>query len=210
MTEDRGFTVEIPSSLVSKIDRFFREGLQRSRAKEVQDPQAFRLGIARRRYREGFTDTAGFIEELQALQVPEDQVDLELIAGDLEAAYDYSMDLIAVWRDAFRKGHIDIATFTEQLSRIVLVPERVQTYVARELARLKPEEVPSLAPVPKAYYETDAGKLAVDTIRRQRRKKLLTREREISILQEYGMPLELATATADNDDARLADKGDEE
>jgi len=198
----------VPPEIGRKIDEHFRRGLQITTAQKVQDPQAFRLGIARRRYREGFTDQVSFIFELQALQVPEDQIGLEIIAGDLEAAYDYSMDLIATWRDAFRKGHIDIATFTELIGSIVVDPRRVSTYAARELARLKPDQIPSLAPVPKAYYETDAGKIEVDTIRRLRRKGQLTRAQEITELIILGMPKDLATSMVDNDTARLAEKGE--
>jgi len=200
--------VSIPPEVGRKIDDYFNRGLERARAKEVQDPQAFRLGVARRRYREGFTDRDIFISELHLLEVPEDQIELEVIAGDLEAAYDYTRDLIATWRDAFRKGNIDIATYSELISAVVVVPERARTYVARELARLKPEVGPTLEPTPKAYYETDAGKIEVDTIRRLRRKNQLTRAQEITELMELGMPEEMAVALADNDSARLAEKGE--
>lgn len=206
-TEDTPTTL-VPAATGAKIDQFFKAGLQRRQAQEVQDPQAFRLGIARRRYREGFTDRESFIDELRALQGPADQIDLEVIAGDLEASYDYTMDLIAVWRDAFRKGHISIATFAERIASVVVVPERSQTYVARELAKLKPEEAPTLAPVPKAYYETDAGRIEVDTIRRLRRKDILDRPTEIRELRDLGMPEDQATAIAENDDARLREKAE--
>ncbi|MBA7586215.1 hypothetical protein ES708_28211 [subsurface metagenome] len=79
----------------------------------------------------------------------------------------------------------------------------------REVARLKPEELATVIAPPKPYYETDAGKLLVDTIRRERRKLLISRDQEIASLLETGMPVAQATAIADNDDVRLAEKGGE-
>jgi hypothetical protein len=200
----------IPSATLAKIDRHFRAGLVKKRAEDVQDPQAFRLSIARRRYREGFTDLEGFTAELKALEAPADQIPLEIIAGDLEAGYDYAMDLINVYRDAFRAGNIDIPTYAERIRSVVIRRDRAETYVARELARIRPDKEPTLEPAPQATYETDAGKVEVDTIRRRRRKKIITREDELVKLQALGMPLDLAMSYADNDDARLAGKAEEE
>lgn len=200
----------VPETTREKIDQHFKAGLQTRESKELQDTQGFRLSIARRRYKEGFTNRAGFRAELQALRAPANEIPLEIVAADLEYSYDYTMDLITTWRTAFRSGHIDVPTFAELLRSVVVVRERAETLIARELARLKPEEGPTLAPVPKAYYETDAGKVDVDTIRRYRRKLLISRDQEIVALQEIGVPLELATAWATNDDARLAEKGEEE
>jgi hypothetical protein len=202
--------VEIPASTRTAIDRHFRAGLRQKSDEAAQDPEAFRLSIARRRYREGFTDRAGFENELEALRVPENQLQLEVIAGDLEAAYDYSMDLLTVYRTAFRSGQISIERFAELVRDIVLVPDRVRAYVARELARFKPEDGPTVSPVPTAEYETDAGKVKVDTIRRLRRKNRIDRNQELADLQLLGMPADVANAIADNDDARLAEKGEEE
>lgn len=203
-------TALIIASTGAKIDRFFKAGLQKLEAEAVEDRTGFRVGIPRRRYREGFTDRSQFRQELQLLRVPDVEIPLEIVAGDLEASYDYTTDLIAVWREAFRKGHIGIERFTELIGSVVVIKTRVQTYVARELARLRPEEVPSLAPVPKQYYETDSGKLDVDTIRRQRRRRKITRDQEIVALLTLGMGTELANSYADNDDERLAKKGEEE
>lgn len=200
----------VPTGTRQKIERYFAAGLVKQQAEDAQDPQAFRLSIARRRYREGFTTRESFIAELKALQAPPDQEELEIIAGDLEAAYDYAMDLIAVYREAFRKGNIGIATFAELIAAVVVVPERAETYVARELARLKPEEAPSLGPVVKQYYETDAGKVDVDTIRRQRRKQLIDHNTEVVQLVNLGMSGDQAEAIALNDDVRLAEKGGED
>ena len=197
----------IPAATIQKIDQYWRAGLKTQTDQSVQDPTAFRLSIARQRYKEGFTTPEQFIAELRSLQCPEDQIPLEVIAGNFQAAYDYAMDLIATYRDAYRQGNIDIATFAEQIAKIVVVRARAETYIARELARQKPSETLSLAPVAKAYYLTDAGKIEIDTIRRLRRKDQLDRPTEIRELQSIGMPEALATAYADNDSARLGESG---
>jgi len=208
MTTNNGALIS--AETLAKIDQYFRAGLQTEQDQAVQDPGAFRLSIARRRYREGFTSRDQFISELGILHAPEDQLNLEIIAGDLEAAYDYTMDLIATWRDAFRKGNIDIATFAELISLVVVDPARAATYVARELAKLKPASGPTLEPTPQANFETDTGKVQVDTIRRLRRKNLISPEGELQELMELGMPADLAGVMVENDTARLSAKGEEE
>ena len=83
-------------------------------------------------------------------------------------------------------------------------------YAIRERARLKPEEPLTPVAPPKPYYETDAGRTEVDTIRRRRRKLIINRDQEIAGLLEIGMPVDQAEAIAYNDDVRLAEKGEEE
>jgi hypothetical protein len=77
-----------------------------------------------------------------------------------------------------------------------------------ERARLKPTEAltPIAPPVPE--YETDIGKIKVDTIRRTRRKELISRDQEITYLQGLGMTPDHATTIANNDDIRLAEKAE--
>ena len=143
------------------------------------------------------------------LRVSDEELDIELAAGRLDYATDYLRDLIAAYRDAVRKGNLSIDGYRERLSELGLVPERVMGYVLREVARLKPEELPTVIAPPRPYYETDAGRIQVDTIRRRRRKLIITRDQEIAALLETGMPVDQATSAADNDDVRLAEKGGE-
>lgn len=200
----------IPTRTLSAIDTYFKKALARTYATEVQDPTGFRLSIARRRFKEGMTTEDQFISELRALRVPEDQIELEVIAGRLEYAYDYTMDLIAAYRDAVRKGNIGLDFYLDSLLSLGIVPERATGYQIRERARQKPEEaLTTVAPV-KPYYETDAGKVQVDTIRRQRRARKISRDEEIASFLELGMPPELAISYADNDDERLRKEGVEE
>jgi len=51
--------------------------------------------------------------------------------------------------------------------------------------------------------EPDPVKVRIDTIRRQRRKNLITRHQEIDQLLRLGIPVANATTIADNDDIRL-------
>jgi len=64
----------------------------------------------------------------------------------------------------------------------------------RELAAKYPKRVP---------LTEEELKVKVDTIRRKRRNRQLTRDQEIAGLLELGLTVELATAYADNDDLRL-------
>jgi len=199
----------IPASTRQKIDAYFARGLARIGAAAVEEARSGRIGVARTRFREGFTTEEQFIQELQLLRVSDEELDLELAAGRLDYSTDYIRDLIAAYRDAVRKGNISIDGYRSRLTELGLVPERVMGYVLREVARLKPEELPTVIAPPKPYYETDAGRIQVDTIRRRRRKRIITRDQEIAALLETGMPVDQATAAADNDDVRLAEKGEE-
>ncbi len=197
-------------STQQKIDTYFARGLARIGAAKVEEVRSGRVGIARTRFREGFTDEKGFIEELKMLRVSDEELELELAAAKLDYATDYLRDLISAYRDAVRKGNLSIDGYRDRLTELGMVPERVAGYMLREVARLKPEELATVIAPPKPYYETDAGKVMIDTIRRRRRKLLITRDQEIADILATGMPVDQAMAIADNDDVRLAEKGGEE
>ncbi|MBA7587162.1 hypothetical protein ES708_29180 [subsurface metagenome] len=198
----------VPASIRTKIDIYFARGLARIGAAAVEDVRSGRIGVARTRFREGFTTEEQFIQELKLLRVSDEELELELASAWLDYATDYLRDLIAAYRDAVRKGNISIDQYKERLIELGLVPERVAGYMLREVARLKPEELATVIAPPQPYYETDAGKITVDTIRRRRRKLLITRDQEIASLLETGMPIDQATAAANNDDIRLAEKAE--
>ncbi|MBA7675885.1 hypothetical protein ES703_84124 [subsurface metagenome] len=196
----------VPASIRTKIDIYFARGLARIGAAAVEEVRSGRIGVARTRFREGFTTEEQFVQELQMLRVSDEELGIELAAGRLDYATDYLRDLIAAYRDAVRKGHISIDQYRDRLLELGLVPERAAGYMLREVARLKPEELATVIAPPKPYYETDAGKIVVDTIRRHRRKGWITRDEEITALLETGMPVAQAEAITDNDDIRLAEK----
>ena len=200
----------IPTNIRTKIDTYFAQGLQRLRADKTEELRGMFGSVARARFKEGLTTEDQYTEELRILNYPEEDIPRYLAGGRLEYALDLFRDLLAAWRDAVRKGNISIEQFGQRLSELGLVPERVATYMLREVARLKPGETPGVIAPPKPYYETDAGKIWVDTIRRRRRKLLISRDQEIASLLEIGMPIDQATAAADNDDVRLAEKAAEE
>jgi len=200
----------VPASIRTKIDTYFARGLALISADKVESVRSGRIGVARTRFREGFTTEEQFMDELKLLRVSDEELELELAAAELDYATDYLRDLIAAYRDAVRKGHISIDQYRDRLTELGVVPERAAGYMLREVARLKPEEVATVIAPPKPYYETDAGKIQVDTIRRRRRKLLISRDQEIAALLETGMPIDQATAAANNDDVRLAEKAGEE
>jgi len=200
----------IPAATIKKIDAYWRAGLQRQTATETEELRGAFGTVARGRFREGLTTEDQFTDELRMLNYPDEDIPKYLAAGRLEYSLDLFRDLLAAWRDAVRQGNIDIDQYGKLLAEVGLVPERVAGYMLREVARLKPGETLTVIGPPKAYYETDAGKLYVDTVRRARRKLLMTHDYEISKLLEAGMPIDQATAVANNDDIRLAEKGTEE
>ncbi len=52
-------------------------------------------------------------------------------------------------------------------------------------------------------YQTELGKVNVDTFRRARRDRLITRDEELVLLTDLDVPTDLAIAYADNDELRL-------
>jgi hypothetical protein len=167
-------------------------------------------GAAVTRFKEGFTNEKQFQGEMAILGYSDIQFKTYLAAAKIDYATDYTRDLLTAYRDAVRKGHIGLDGYREALLGLGMVPERVEGYILQERARLKPSE--ALTPIAPAtpVYETDAGKIIVDTVRRQRRKLLISRDQEIVSLVGLGMEPEYAKAVADNDDVRLAEKGGEE
>lgn len=166
-------------------------------------------GAAVTRFKEGFTTEEQFHAEMELLAYSDQQFEKYLAAAKMDYATDYLRDLISAYQYAVRNGHIDLDQYRNTLLGLGIVPERVEAYVFKERARLKPEEALTPIAPPKPTFETDAGKIQVDTIRRQRRKNLISRDQEIASLLELGMDTGLATANADNDDVRLAEKGEE-
>ncbi len=199
----------VPAGIKTKIDAYFARGLARIGAAAVEDVRSGRIGVARTRFREGFTNEEQFTQELKMLRVSDEELELELAAAKLDYATDYLRDLIAAYRDAVRKGNLSIDGYRTRLIELGVVPERAVGYMIREIARLKPEEVPKAIAPPTPYYETDAGKVVLDTIRRHRRKLLITRDEQITAFLDIGMPVVQAEAYTNNDDVRLAEKGGE-
>jgi len=132
-----------------------------------------------------------------------------MVAAKMDYAYDYIMDLVSAYRDAVRKGNLSIDEYRGSLLNLGMVPERVEGYIYRERARLKPREALTPIAPPTPEYETDAGRVMVDTLRRERRKLLITRDQEMAGFIQLGMEPDYAKAIANNDDVRLAEKGAE-
>lgn len=160
-------------------------------------------GAAVTRFKEGFTTESQFGSEMALLGYSDIQFQPYLAAARMDYATDYLRDLLDAYRDAVRKGNLSLDEYRGSLLTLGMVPERVEGYVLRERARLKPTEpLTPIAPA-KPEYETDAGRVKVDTIRRRRRKEIISRDQEVSALQFLGMDPGYAGAIADNDDIRL-------
>jgi hypothetical protein len=161
-------------------------------------------GTAIKRFKEGMSTESQFLSELKLLGYTDQQFTQYLAAAKLDYAYDYLTDMIAAYKDAAAKGQISLDDFRGALRGIGIVPDRIEAYVLRIRARLDP--IGPLKPIgpPKPEYQTEAGQVKVDTLRRHRQKEMITRGEEIAGLQQLGAPIDYATAVADNDDARLS------
>jgi hypothetical protein len=166
--------------------------------------QGLMSGTAIKRYKEGMSTKVQFQAELKLLGYTDQQFPQYLAAADLDYAYDYLTDMISAYKAAAGKGQISLDDFRGALRGLGIVPDRIEAYVLRLRAQLDPAG--PLKPIgpPKAEYQTEAGQLKVDTLRRHRQKEMITRDEEIAGLQRLGAPIDYATAIADNDDARLA------
>lgn len=167
-------------------------------------------GYAITRYKEGFSTASEFREELKILGYSNDQIPVYEAAAELAYATDYLSDLKSAYYTAVTRGQISLDGYRSALAGLGIVPERVEAFVLRARAVLKPKEKlgPTAPPVP--TYETDYGKIVVDTIRRERRKNLISDQQETARLIQLGMEPDMAEAIAANDNARLAEKAGEE
>ncbi len=105
-------------------------------------------------------------------------------------------------RDARRKSTIDRVGELTQLAALG-VPEYLAEAMAGNDDVALEEKIPTgAAPAPPAY-ETEAGKVKVDTIRRNRRLGNIEHEEEVGQLLALDMPEWLAEAIAENDDLRI-------
>jgi hypothetical protein len=161
-------------------------------------------GTAIKRFKEGMSTESQFLSELKILGYTDQQFPQYVAAAKLDYAYDYLSDMIAAYKDAAAKGQISLDDFRGALRGLGIVPDRIEAYVLRLRARLDPAG--PLKPIgpPKPEYQTEAGQVKVDTLRRHRQKELITRDQEIAGLQKLGAPVDYATSIADNDDVRLA------
>lgn len=182
-----------------RIDAYIEREVARMKPMELK---AISLGLAVTRYKEGMTDDDQFSSELVMLGCPAADLERTRAAARLDYSYDYTKDLITAYQLAVRNKQISLEMFRDNLLGLGLVPQRVEGYVLQERARLKPsDKLTPLSPA-LAFYETDQGKVRVDTIRRLRRKDQLTRDQELADLVDTGMTPDYAADIADNDDAR--------
>jgi hypothetical protein len=176
----------------------------------IEQARGMFSGVAMTRYKEGYTNESEFRQELLVLGYPEEQLDLFIAGAELAYATDYITDLKSAYTAAAGKGQISLGEYRSALVGLGIRHERVNAFVLRVKATLDPKAKLTLIAGPTPVYETEEGKLRTDTLRRQRRKGHISRDQELAGFLELGMSVVLAGATADNDDARLAEKATEE
>ena len=122
-----------------------------------------------------------------------------IFASQLAYELDYKSDLLAGYREAFRKDQITESEFRGSLAEIIVIPERIQGYVFRDTVK-KVGKVPVIKPPP-AYYETVEGKIRVNTAKRLWRAGVIDNRELVSTLTDYEMPLSMAEAVLDEEEA---------
>ncbi len=176
------------------------------RNKSLETTKGLMSSVAITRYKEGLTNEEGFSSELQALRFTDKEIPLLLTGAKLSYATDYTLDLISAYTAAVNKGAISPDEYRDNLIALGLVRERVTGYVLKAQVYLYQAKKPTTVKPPVPEYETEPGKLEVDTLRRRRRKGIITSKEEIAALRELEMDADYAKAIADNDDARLTEK----
>jgi hypothetical protein len=116
---------------------------------------------------------------------------------------------LATVRTKRRKNDIDREGELSELAALGVPEYLAKAYADNDDVALV-EKVPTAAAPEVPEYETDAGKIKVDTIRRARRKAAITREDELAQLAELGMPDWLVQAVVENDDIRMTGKAEAE
>ena len=135
---------------------------------------------------------------------------------EAEAAYKIAIDTtvtpaeaapdLAVRVDTIRRQRRQrILTRTEEISQLLTLnidPDVADAYADNDdlrLVKVSAAKAPEVIP----EYQTDAGKVNVETVRLSRRQRQISRLEEITALLDLDMSQELAVAYADNDDLRL-------
>lgn len=146
------------------------------------------------RYRNGWIDKDGVKAELAAAGISAERVErmFQWIVKNAKAEVEPTgRDLTkAEIIKALRRGLVSRDDAVQQLRRMNYSPEEVDLLLALDQT-VEPSGAPELVQV------------QVDTLRRRRRKRLITRPDEIQGLIRVGVDAQLAAAYADNDDERL-------
>jgi hypothetical protein len=153
------------------------------------------------RYKEGLDDVGTLQKNLTVLGVDPSVMPIYVYAANLNYITDYQTDVIAYYKDAYHRREIEEPELRSGLASAGLLSERIDINIERE--RIKRLKAP--APTP-----TEVSTVKIDTIRRKRRKFLITREEEVAELIKVGVSTDDAIAYADNDEVRLAEKAEGE
>jgi len=126
-------------------------------------------------------------EQMRSLGYRPEIVEMLLAVADFEYLYEYYRDMVELWKDAFRKGQIDEATFRDRLADYIVNPERLDAEVDRTLIRLKPVE----RVVPVEALEARLERLRMSVASYEERIRILeTRfEEDLDVRAAQAMPL---------------------
>ncbi len=158
------------------------------------------------RFKAGITTEEQLTAELKILNVGDNLIPLYLQGARLDYATAYINDLISANDAAVLSGQIDLNQYRDNLLGFGLVPERVMARVLVNNVKLRAKYKPGIIAAPKPTYQTEAGRIEVDTIRKERLLGILDRASEQAQLVALGMDSELAGTIARNDDTAIAER----
>jgi len=155
--------------------------------------------------KKGYLSWGEGVDQLIALGYDEAEADFKL-AIDVEVTPAEAAPDIPVRIDTIRRKRrqrlIDRAAEISELLALNLDSTLAIAYADNDDMRLAKAAAPK-APEVIPAYQTDAGKVEVETIRLSARQRRISRLEEITSLTDLEMSPELATAYADNDELRL-------
>ena len=91
-----------------------------------------------RAYKEGFATKEGLQATLTTLGYTPQDITQLVLRGDMEYQLDFSLDLLAAYREAYRKDIITTEGFRKGLGDLGMVEERIDGWISRESIRKMP------------------------------------------------------------------------
>jgi hypothetical protein len=142
------------SNLIANPDRVNRivalEVAKKLKLQPIETSSQQRISYASvvvSRYKEGFIDRAGMMQELTGLQTITDPMELATYVGGLSYDTDYRLDLLKVYSELFEKDQIDEEMLTAAVGNIIKVPEKARARIAYEVAK-KLKKPKAITPAP--------------------------------------------------------------
>lgn len=153
-------------------------------------------------YLDGFIDIDTYGADLSALGEPANVVEANEAAAEARRNRTMAKAKIQYMLTAISKQRLTLAEFQTELQNMAIDPPMIDLYLQQAALKVKADAVVY------AYYQTDAGKTELDTIRRRRVRGDIDATTELNLLVGLELSQGLAKAYVDNDTSRIRDTVD--